>query len=446
MAQIAILKLSEVENLRIEAEFTVLSKKYNFIGKYKGIDVISKIQYGTSNELNEENKGFPILRLNEFDGLFIDKPAKYCDLISKKEFEELKLKTGDVLICRTNGNPQLVGKSAIVMEDTEFAYASYLFKVRTKKDILNPHTLMIFLNTPYGRNEINKYSMTSNQTNFSPAKFREINIPFFSEVLQKKVKELVEESFELKCNSIKLYDQAEQYLLNELSLKDYNPIHQISFKSTMNEVLTSNRFDADYYQPKYREIEQKIKKYFLGSKPLIEVIRVKNNNFFPKDDKEYKYIELSNISSNGNITSCTTDLGKNLPSRARRKVIKGDVIISTIEGSLESCALITEEYDDALCSTGFFVINSKIINSESLLVLSKSFVLQNLFKKGCKGTILTAISKDELDKILIPLIKDEVQKEISLKVKESYKLRKESKELLEKAKKMVEKEIEKEAM
>jgi len=133
MAQIVIMKLSEVENLRIEAEFNVLSKKYSFSGKYKGINIISQIQYGTSDELNEENRGYPILRLNEFDGLFIDKPAKYCDSINKEEFEDLRLKKGDVLICRTNGNPQFVGKSAIVMEDTEYAYASYLFKVRTKK-------------------------------------------------------------------------------------------------------------------------------------------------------------------------------------------------------------------------------------------------------------------------------------------------------------------------
>jgi len=50
-----------------------------------------------------------------------------------------------------------------------------------------------------------------------------------------------------------------------------------------------------------------------------------------------------------------------------------------------------------------------------------------------------------LEKIKIPLIDQQIQKQIAEKIKESHKLRKESKILLEKAKKMVEDEIEKSA-
>ncbi|MBU1129572.1 MAG: hypothetical protein KJ949_03010 [Nanoarchaeota archaeon] len=50
-----------------------------------------------------------------------------------------------------------------------------------------------------------------------------------------------------------------------------------------------------------------------------------------------------------------------------------------------------------------------------------------------------------MQKIKIPLLPSSIQNEISEKIQESFKLRKESKELLEKAKKMVEDEIEKEA-
>ncbi|MBR4633617.1 hypothetical protein IKO50_01300 [bacterium] len=49
-----------------------------------------------------------------------------------------------------------------------------------------------------------------------------------------------------------------------------------------------------------------------------------------------------------------------------------------------------------------------------------------------------------MNKIKLPLINSQLQKEISDKIKESFKLRNESKELLEQAKKMVEDEIEKE--
>jgi restriction endonuclease S subunit len=67
--------------------------------------------------------------------------------------------------------------------------------------------------------------------------------------------------------------------------------------------------------------------------------------------------------------------------------------------------------------------------------------MQNILKQGCSGTILTAI-KAEFQNILIPLIKENIQKQIAELVKESFKLRRESENLLEEAKLMVEREIE----
>ena len=109
---------------------------------------------------------------------------------------------------------------------------------------------------------------------------------------------------------------------------------------------------------------------------------------------------------------------------------------------MSSVALIDAEYDHALCSTGFHVINSKEINAETLLVLLKSAVGQLQLKKGCSGTILTAINKDELSSLVLPIIPDNEQTQIQQKVAESFNLRKRSKHLLECAKRAVEIAIE----
>lgn len=139
----------------------------------------------------------------------------------------------------------------------------------------------------------------------------------------------------------------------------------------------------------------KVKSYKNGYKPLGEIIRIKDKNFTPKDETAYKYIELANISANGNINGFIEARGKELPTRARCRVNSGDVIVSSIEGALSSIALVTDDLDNALCSTGFFVIDSDKINSETLLVLLKSSVGQLQLKKGCSGTILTAIGNEE---------------------------------------------------
>jgi restriction endonuclease S subunit len=86
----------------------------------------------------------------------------------------------DVLICRTNGNPNLVGKSALVAKDYPFAYESHLFKVRANRELINSATLCIYLNTKYGKFEIERLLMQGNQANFSLAKFKEIRIPKLS--------------------------------------------------------------------------------------------------------------------------------------------------------------------------------------------------------------------------------------------------------------------------
>ena len=115
-----------------------------------------------------------------------------------------------------------------------------------------------------------------------------------------------------------------------------------------------------------------------------------------------------------------------MPTRARRIVHTGNIIISSVEGSLQSCALIPDSFDGALCSTGFYVLDSEKINSETLLVLFKSAPIQALLKQQCTGTILTAFSKDGLLSIPIPKIDSDLQDKIRDGVKESFALRQKS--------------------
>jgi restriction endonuclease S subunit len=206
--------------------------------------------------------------------------------------------------------------------------------------------------------------------------------------------------------------------------------------------LSSGRLDAEYYQSKYDEIEREIASYY-DALEIGNLCFVNQKNTKPKDGVRYKYIELSNINTIGEITGCTIDYGENLPTRARQVVKTGDVIVSSIEGSLDSCALVIPEYDNAFCSTGFYIIRSKIITSETLLVLMKLKPIQQLLKKGCSGTILTAINYDNFCNIIIPVPDGKIQTEISAKIQRCFALKAESKCLLEEAKKMVENEIEK---
>jgi type I restriction enzyme S subunit len=428
----------ETDQLRLEAEFYTATS-FEMSDSYSGEEIIDLVQYGTSKELNEENIGYPILRLNEFNGSFISEPAKYCSLIDETTYQSIKLSKNDVLICRTNGNPRYVGKSAIVPQDYNYGYASYLFKIRPKPKLINAATLVAFLNSKYGRMEIEKYSMASNQVNFSPAKFRQLRIPKFGKKLNDIIEEITYESFSKIEESSTLYKNAEKVLLDEISFKNLKTTKTtINIKSLKTSFGASGRLDAEYYQPKYEQYGNLISTYKNGSRKLDLVCDLNNFNYSPIDNQEYKYIELSNVGKSGSINGLTIDLGKNLPSRARRIVKTGDVIVSSIEGSLSSCALITPELDNALCSTGFYVIQSNVISSETLLVLFKSELIQNIMKQNCSGTILTAINKDEFTNIILPLIDIHIQREISILVEKSFALKQQSEYLIVLSKRAIE--------
>jgi type I restriction enzyme S subunit len=422
----------------MESEF-YNSNTVSYKNTVKASQIIDFSQYGTSKELNEMGEGYPVLRLNEFNYSFISHPDKYCSLLDIDAYHGLQLKKDDVLICRTNGNPKFVGRSAIVPKDYDYAFASYLFRIRPNRKYINSATLVAFLNSKYGRLEIEKYSMVGNQANFSPAKFREISIPVFSKDLNDKIEDITYRAFQKLEMSESLYSEAANNMLECLDLNDFTASsNSCNVKTLKESFIETGRLDAEYYQPKYDDILHHIQAYKYGSKNLAEICDIKEENFTPKDDTTYKYVELANIGKYGNIIGCSQQKGEDLPSRARRIVSKNDVVISSLEGSLDSCALVEEDYDGALCSTGFYVLKSSVLNSETLLVLFKSPLVKELMRKGCSGTILTAIGRQELERIPIPLIRQEIQEEIAQHVQSSISLRKESQQLLEHAKLTVE--------
>lgn len=416
---------------------------------YKKIgDILTKSQYGISIAMNEEGIGYPIYRMNEIHNLLCDLEVdKYAD-IALKEAKKFILKDGDVLFNRTNSF-EWVGRTGIYykneLDDRDYVFASYLVRFNTNDNIILPEYLNIFLNCKYGVLDIKRRARQSiNQTNVNPEEVKEMQIPILSMKLQNRLKEFLISASNKEKKSKGLYYSAEKLLLSELGLENFNPSNEkISIKTLKESFLKTGRLDSEYYQPKYDDYLKKVLSYKNGYELLGKCCIIKDKNFMPKDDEEYRYIELANVRSNAQITDCNILLGKELPTRARRKVNTGDVIVSSIEGSLESCALITEEYNNSLCSTGFYVVNSEKLNSESLLTVFKSSLILNLMKKGCSGTILTNIAKEEFAKLPIPLLKQSVQDEIASYIKQSMGYSKKVKELLEISTKSVEIAIDK---
>jgi len=309
---------------------------------------------------------------------------------------------------------------ASIIEDYNYvALSRNVLGVKNIKNV-NTYYLLIFLRSKYGFLQLHRNREITIQYKITLKTTKQIKVFLPSNDFQTQI-ELLAKSYIEKLNYSKtLYTEAEALLLQELDLENYQPNSKNTAEVSLSEMLKIGRMDAEYFQPKYAEFIEHLQNYKNGYKTLGELVSLHTLNITPDKLIKHKYIELSNIGNNGEITGFIYDVGENLPSRARYKIQKNQVILSSIEGSLSSIALVTEEYDGAFCSTGFYPISSETINSETLLIFFKTIAGQTQLKRGCNGTILTAINKDELLQITIPLIPQELQAEIAAKVQESH--------------------------
>lgn len=331
-----------------------------------------------------------------------------------------------------------IGNCAVVTREMLPANADRHVAIIRMRCNFSPYLLSTFLLSKYGQGQMLRNVTGNVQPNLFLYKIREIAVPDFCVLFQELVQNFIKTSQTLERQAEFCYKQAEELLNKELNITIIENTKPFSIRSFAASFGTSSRLDAEYYQQKYEDLVRQLK----TEENVKSFCKVHDANFQPADNAEYLYIELSNVGNNGDISGVTPCLGKDLPTRARRLVKKGQVIVSSIEGSLQSSALITEEFDGALCSTGFYVVDSARLNPETLLILFKSEAIQLLLKQRCSGTILTAISKNEFEKMPLPFVDDHAQQEIARLVQESFFLRKKSNACIEKAIKAVEIAIE----
>jgi type I restriction enzyme S subunit len=122
-----------------------------------------------------------------------------------------------------------------------------------------------------------------------------------------------------------------------------------------------------------------------------------------KPDDEFIYLDVSSVNKETKeIENTTVLLGKDAPSRARKLVRTNDVIFATVRPTHSRVALITEEYDEQVCSTGYFVLRAKDFLSNNLVyyfLLTYSFNKQ--MEKLQKGASYPAVNDSDVKGIII---------------------------------------------
>lgn len=124
------------------------------------------------------------------------------------------------------------------------------------------------------------------------------------------------------------------------------------------------------------------------------------DNKTPKD-YEFDYVSLSDVDSNDFKIETTRQIFRSAPSRARRIVSKGDVLLATVRPNLQGFSIIRESVKDLIASTGFAVITATKCNNEYLFHLIFSHSISKQFYQLLIGSNYPAINSSDVKKLKI---------------------------------------------
>lgn len=167
-------------------------------------EYIENPQYGTSKKCDyySGEQYTAVYRIPNID--FRNGRISHSDikkaLFTEEELSSLQLHEGDILVIRSNGSLNLVGRASIISEpDINGVFAGYLIRIRIKrgKD-LSPKYLLYALSTHEARSYIERTAKsTSGINNINSKELLKLKIPVCSPEKQQRVVSIIESDLPL---------------------------------------------------------------------------------------------------------------------------------------------------------------------------------------------------------------------------------------------------------
>lgn len=182
------------------------------------------------------------------------------------------------------------------------------------------------------------------------------------------------------------------------------------------ELIVAGRWDIDYHLPP-TEIRKFGDTILTKVEDCAELIGEKRNpTQIP--EQSFWYIDIASVDVvTGIITNAQEMIGEEAPSRARKVVREGDIIISTCRPTRGAIAIIPHDLDNQICSTGFCVIRAKAnANNRYLHFILRNASTKEQFRKFSTGSSYPAILDTDVLKTKVPLPTIDVQNMIAEEV------------------------------
>lgn len=248
----------------------------------------------------------------------------------------------------------------------------------------------------------------------------------------------------LKTSLSDMASQHNQAVANVNQLREAQK-QNINIKSFAASFGTSGRLDAEYYQPKYDFIVDKIKSYKNGYEILNAFIENYSTGF-PYKSETYTnegipLIRINNISKGQlNLSNATNIPDTDFNLSEKDIAVENDILIS-MSGTIGNSCRVPKDIK-AVVNQRIMRFTPKNYDSEVLSLLINSIIGYLQLERIGTGGVQTNISATDIKEIFIPKLQTDKQQQIAKLIEESFYLKKQSEHLLEVAKRAVEIAIE----
>lgn len=420
-----------------------------------------RVVYENTEVLDEQiakENNYPVfLQATDINTPFIDRNnLHYVSEAEWIRYPKGRIKKGEILI-EVKGK---IEKVAIVPDDfpEKTLVSGSLYKMTVNKKI-SKHVLLCYLISKYGVAFKDRYKTNLLISFVSKSDLYRIPIPNFSIEFQNKIDVAFTRIIACQKQTKTLYVEAENMLLEELGLngadggvieKSYYDISTygndgstpcVTIKSFPN-IVNNGRLDAEYYQPKYDNLFIQLNKF--ETKRLGNIVQIRKSIEPGSEAYQNQGIPFMRVANLSKFGFSDTDI--HLSPDEYGDVIrpKQNTILLSKDGSV-GIAYKVEQDTDVITSGAILhlTITDNEFMPDYLTLVLNSVIVGMQAERDAGGSIIQHWKPSEIENVIIPKLSQEIQQEITNKVRESFALRKESHRLLDLAKIAVETAIEK---
>ncbi|TAY81976.1 N-6 DNA methylase [Rhizobium ruizarguesonis] len=135
-----------------------------------------------------------------------------------------------------------------------------------------------------------------------------------------------------------------------------------------------------------------------------ELASLVNEKIDPKrlGTDEFEYIEIADVDDRFGTVWSKRISCQGAPSRARKRVRSGDVLMSTVRPERGCVGVVPDHLNGAICSTGFAVLRPKQIDPYFLVFLLKSEAVTEQINRIMSGVAYPSINETLVPSLVIP--------------------------------------------